>query len=189
MTSMRRRYVASTSFRRHMPAGTLPPPLPLAPQYYKPWPPNILNLAPPPNILNLPTPMPMLFVALIDETPACIPITDLYFWDSYLKSNVQQEIFYLKMLMLEAKQSGSLKYIRIFLICPAAAWRWGNVASTSVRRLGVALTLVRCCITVMCCAVISCHVWLNKSCFFIFYYVFVRTACTRSMERSLWLHL
>ena len=36
---MRRRYVASTSLRRHVPAGNLPPP---------PW---------PPNILNLPTPM------------------------------------------------------------------------------------------------------------------------------------
>ena len=40
MTSMRRRYVASTSLRRHVPAGNLPP---LPP--------------PPPNILNLPTPM------------------------------------------------------------------------------------------------------------------------------------
>ena len=50
MTSMRRRYVASTSERRHVPAGNL----------VSPWPPNILNLAPPPphNILNLPTPMP-----------------------------------------------------------------------------------------------------------------------------------
>ena len=38
MTSMRRRYVASTSLRRHVPAGNLPPPLA-------------------PNILNLPTPM------------------------------------------------------------------------------------------------------------------------------------
>ena len=37
MTSMRRRYVASTSLRRHVPAGSLRP---LAP-------PNILNLAPP----------------------------------------------------------------------------------------------------------------------------------------------
>ena len=52
MTSMRRRYVASKSFRRHVPAWNLPPP-PLGP-------PKILNLAPPPppppNILNLPTP-------------------------------------------------------------------------------------------------------------------------------------
>ena len=47
MTSMRRRYVASTSLRRHVPAGNLAPPWP---------PPNILNLGPP-NILNLPTPM------------------------------------------------------------------------------------------------------------------------------------
>ena len=46
MTSMRRRYVASTSLRRHVPAGNLAP-LPL--QYSKP--------CPPPNILNLPTPM------------------------------------------------------------------------------------------------------------------------------------
>ena len=38
MTSMRRRYVASTSLRRHVPAGNSPPP---------PWPPNILNLNPP----------------------------------------------------------------------------------------------------------------------------------------------
>ena len=38
MTSMRRRYVASMSLRRHVPAGNLAP---LAP-------PNILNLAPPP---------------------------------------------------------------------------------------------------------------------------------------------
>ena len=46
MTLMRRHYVASTSVRRHVPAGNLPPPLP----------PYILNLAPPPpNILNLPT--------------------------------------------------------------------------------------------------------------------------------------
>ena len=45
MTSMRR-YVASTSLRRHVPAGNLAP---LGP-------PNILNLGPP-NILNLPTPM------------------------------------------------------------------------------------------------------------------------------------
>ena len=36
MTSMRRRYVASTSLRRHVHAGNLPPP----------WPPNILNLGP-----------------------------------------------------------------------------------------------------------------------------------------------
>ena len=37
MTSMRRRYVASTSLRRHVPAGNW---LPLAPppQYSKPWP-------------------------------------------------------------------------------------------------------------------------------------------------------
>ena len=34
MTSMRRRYVASTSLRRHVPTGNLPPPL--APQYSKP---------------------------------------------------------------------------------------------------------------------------------------------------------
>ena len=34
MMSMRRRYVASTSLRRHVPAGNLPPP-------------NILNLGPP----------------------------------------------------------------------------------------------------------------------------------------------
>ena len=34
MTSKRRRYVASTSLRRHVPAGNLPPPL--APQYSKP---------------------------------------------------------------------------------------------------------------------------------------------------------
>ena len=59
MTSMRRRYVASTSLGRHVSAGNLPPP----------WPPSILNPAPPPrpppppppppppNILNLPTPM------------------------------------------------------------------------------------------------------------------------------------
>ena len=40
MTSMRRHYVASTSLRRHVVAGNLPPPL--GP------PPNILNLAPPP---------------------------------------------------------------------------------------------------------------------------------------------
>ena len=39
MTSMRRRYVASTSVRCHVHAGT-----PLAPQYFKPWPPNILIL-------------------------------------------------------------------------------------------------------------------------------------------------
>ena len=38
---MRRRYVASTLLRRHLPAGNLPSPPP-------PW---------PPNILNLPTPM------------------------------------------------------------------------------------------------------------------------------------
>ena len=47
MTSMRRHYVASTSLRRHVPAGNLAPPL---------GSPNILNLGPP-NILNLPTPM------------------------------------------------------------------------------------------------------------------------------------
>ena len=35
MTSMGRRYVASTSVRRHVPAGNLAP---LAPQYSKPWP-------------------------------------------------------------------------------------------------------------------------------------------------------
>ena len=46
MTSMRRRYVASTSLRRHVSAGNLA----------SPWPPNILNLGPL-NILNLPTPM------------------------------------------------------------------------------------------------------------------------------------
>ena len=37
MTSMRR-YVASTSLRRHVPAGNLAPPWP--PQYSKPWPPQ-----------------------------------------------------------------------------------------------------------------------------------------------------
>ena len=47
MTSMRRRYVASTSLRRHVPATNLPPP----PKKKK-----ILNLGPP-NILNFPTPM------------------------------------------------------------------------------------------------------------------------------------
>ena len=53
MTSMRRRCVAWTPVRRHVPAENLPPPL--GPQYS-----SILNLAPPPpppNILNLPTPM------------------------------------------------------------------------------------------------------------------------------------
>ena len=35
MTSMRRRYVASTSLRRHVPAGSLAPP-----KYSKPWPPQ-----------------------------------------------------------------------------------------------------------------------------------------------------
>ena len=39
MTSMRRHYVASTSLRRHVPAGNLPPP-PWPPQYSKPWPPQ-----------------------------------------------------------------------------------------------------------------------------------------------------
>ena len=43
MMSMRRRYVASTSLQRHVPAGNLPPP-------------NILNLGPP-NILNLGPPI------------------------------------------------------------------------------------------------------------------------------------
>ena len=52
MTSMRRRYVASTSLRRHVPAGNLPPPPLPPPQYSKPCPPP-----PPPNILNIPTPM------------------------------------------------------------------------------------------------------------------------------------
>ena len=51
MTSMRRHYVASTSLRRHVPAGNLAPP-PWPPQYSKPCPPP-----PPLNILNLPTPM------------------------------------------------------------------------------------------------------------------------------------
>ena len=43
MTSMRRRYVASTSLRRHVSAGNLPPPLALPifktlpPQYFKPF--------------------------------------------------------------------------------------------------------------------------------------------------------
>ena len=50
MTSMRRRYVASTSLRRHVPAGNLDP---LGP-------PKILNLGPP-NILNLPTPMLLVY--------------------------------------------------------------------------------------------------------------------------------
>ena len=38
MTSMRRRYVASTSLRRHVPAGNLAPlgPPPPPPQYSKP---------------------------------------------------------------------------------------------------------------------------------------------------------
>ena len=49
MTSMRRRYVASTSLRRHVPAGNLAPLPPPPPQYSKP--------CPPPNILNFPTPM------------------------------------------------------------------------------------------------------------------------------------
>ena len=39
MTSMRRRYVASTSLRRHVPTGNLAPPWPP--------PPNILNFGPP----------------------------------------------------------------------------------------------------------------------------------------------
>ena len=38
MTSMRRHYVASTSLRRDVPAGSLPPPMP--PPYSKPWPPQ-----------------------------------------------------------------------------------------------------------------------------------------------------
>ena len=38
MTSMRRRYVASTSLRRHVPAGNSAPPWP--PKYSKPWPPQ-----------------------------------------------------------------------------------------------------------------------------------------------------
>ena len=46
MTSMRRHYVASTSVRRHVPAGICPPP-PWPPQYSKPCPPNILNLPTP----------------------------------------------------------------------------------------------------------------------------------------------
>ena len=50
MTSMRRRYVASTSLRRHVPAGNLAPLGP--PKNSKPW---------PPNILNLPTPMLTVF--------------------------------------------------------------------------------------------------------------------------------
>ena len=40
MTSMRRRYVALTSLRRHVPAGNLAPPLGPPPQYSKPWPPQ-----------------------------------------------------------------------------------------------------------------------------------------------------
>ena len=61
MTSVRRRYVASTSLRRHVPTGNLAPLGPPnilnlgppnilnlgPPQYSKPWPPNILNLGPP----------------------------------------------------------------------------------------------------------------------------------------------
>ena len=57
MTSMRRNDVASTSFRRHVPAGSLPPP----------WPPNILDLGPP-NILNLLTPMKIKFRVLYRKT-------------------------------------------------------------------------------------------------------------------------
>ena len=38
MTWMRRRYVASTSLRRHVPTGNLAPPWP--PQHSKPWPPQ-----------------------------------------------------------------------------------------------------------------------------------------------------
>ena len=45
MTLMRRRYVASTSLRRHVPAGNLAPPPP--PQYSKPCPPP--TLIPPPQ--------------------------------------------------------------------------------------------------------------------------------------------
>ena len=37
MTSMRRRYVALTSLRRHVPAGNLPSPLPPPPAISKPW--------------------------------------------------------------------------------------------------------------------------------------------------------
>ena len=52
MTLMRR-YVASTSLRRHVPAGNLPPPpCPPTPQYSKPWPPNILNLPTPMSKFN-----------------------------------------------------------------------------------------------------------------------------------------
>ena len=40
MTSMRRRYVASTSLRRHVPTGNLAPPCPPPPQNSKPWPPQ-----------------------------------------------------------------------------------------------------------------------------------------------------
>ena len=48
MTSMRRRYVALTSLRQHVPAGNLPPPLS----------PNVLKLGRPITcFLNLPTPM------------------------------------------------------------------------------------------------------------------------------------
>ena len=58
MTSMRRYYVASTSLRRHVPAGNLAP---LAPQYSKP--------CPPPNIRNLPTPMCCGGVASSEKAP------------------------------------------------------------------------------------------------------------------------
>ena len=57
MTSMRSRYVTSTSVRRHVPAGNFPP---------SPW---------PPNILNLPTPMEMVCY----RTGRCVDIgRDIY---------------------------------------------------------------------------------------------------------------
>ena len=49
MPSMRRRWVASTSVRRYVPAGNVPP---LAPQYSKPWPPDILNLPTPVSLID-----------------------------------------------------------------------------------------------------------------------------------------
>ena len=59
MTSMRRRYVASTSLRCHVPTMNLAPPLKSPPhQYSKPW---------PPNILNLPTPMTMKWILPIQD--------------------------------------------------------------------------------------------------------------------------
>ena len=125
MTSMRRRYVASTSLRRHVPAGNLPPP---------PW---------PPNILNLPTPMIICsnsFSHYKGDQKKTVAIFQMF-------NHVQLHVHWMHLLTTR-KCRYTWIYIYIYIqtlhYCPAGAWRWNDVVLTSMRSIDVILTSCAC---------------------------------------------